>query len=133
MSGADWWWVGWSLLSISAILFNVIFICVAIKQRYSSFAYVQGRTEKLKRGGGRILRKINCFCEILNKMSQKKGGGRRTVALPLCTPMIPCIINLKLLIGCRECIKKNLLVKKVTSYKQRLSVCHFIRFFHYLS
>ena len=33
----------------------------------------QGRTEKLKRGGdksegGRILRKINCFCEILNKM-----------------------------------------------------------------
>ena len=47
----------------------------------------QGRTEKLKRGwarlrGGRILRKNNCFCEILNKMS-KKGGGLRTVAPPL--------------------------------------------------
>ena len=33
----------------------------------------QGRTVKLKRGG-RILRKINCFCEILKTMSQKGGG-----------------------------------------------------------
>ena len=35
----------------------------------------QGRTEKLK-GGGRILRKINSFCEILNKVSQKGGGAK---------------------------------------------------------
>ena len=44
----------------------------------------QGRRENLKRwegetdgGEGRILRKINCFCEILNKMSQKEGGGAK--------------------------------------------------------
>ena len=48
----------------------------------------QGRTEKLK-GGGRILRKMNSCCEILNKMSQKGEGakGRRPPLLitPMCT------------------------------------------------
>ena len=33
--------------------------------------------------GGRILKKILSFCEILNIMSQK-GGGRRTIAPPVC-------------------------------------------------
>ena len=59
-----------------------------IVARYNySIDHEQGRTEKLKRGGGkteggRILRKINCFCEILNKMFQKGG-----TAPPLCTSM----------------------------------------------
>ena len=41
----------------------------------------QGRTEKLKKGGGANIDKMKSFCEILNKMSQK-GAGRRTVAPP---------------------------------------------------
>ena len=56
---------------------------------------VQGRTEELKggvcccetEGGGRILRKINCFCEILNKMSLR-GGAKDRRPPPLCTPML---------------------------------------------
>ena len=36
-----------------------------------------GETE----GRGRLLMKMESFCEFLNKMS-KKGGGRRTVAPP---------------------------------------------------
>jgi len=31
--GPTWWWVGWSLLSFFALLLNIIFIVVAIKQR----------------------------------------------------------------------------------------------------
>ena len=43
---------------------------------------VQGRTEKLKRGGGRMLIKTKSFCEILNKMS-KRGGAKERRPLPL--------------------------------------------------
>ena len=34
----------------------------------------QGRAEKLKRGGERILRKIYYFSETLKKMSERGGG-----------------------------------------------------------
>ena len=45
-----------------------------------------GETER-----GRILRKINSFCEILNKMSQKGEGVDGPSPPPLCTPMPICI------------------------------------------
>lgn len=31
--GEDWWWAGWSVLSVAAIILNIIFITIVIKQR----------------------------------------------------------------------------------------------------
>ena len=50
----------------------------------------QGRTEKLKRERGK-LRKINSFREILNNMSKKGEGVRRTAPPPPRTPMVLCV------------------------------------------
>ena len=65
---------------------------VGRSEKISHFIHIspQGRTEKLKLRVGQILIKMKSFCEILDKMSHKEGGGRRTVAptpsVSLCPP-----------------------------------------------
>jgi hypothetical protein len=31
--GQDWWWAGWAVLSLAALILNVLFITIVIKQR----------------------------------------------------------------------------------------------------
>ena len=73
----------WRIVSEYLIICDYICLCVPIYKPYN-----QGRTEKLKRGEGRILRKIFSFCEILNKMFKNGGGGKDRRPPPTCTPML---------------------------------------------
>ena len=62
---------------------------------------IRGDVQRNSKGEERILRKINCLCEIFKKNVQK-GGRRRTIA-PLCTPMK----------GIKHLLKKMIIVLQV--------------------
>ena len=57
-----------------------IYLSVDLSRCLANYLSIRGRTQK---GGGRILRKIYSFYEILNKMSQKGEGGKGPPS-PIC-------------------------------------------------